>query len=194
MPTSFLKKTAFYLLFWVMASIAFSISLYEVTSVLFILICIVSFLTDQEKRLFSRRWTLLLVVYFSANLLSLTQTHYPYDSWKGLFRVARSILLCLSVIYAVDTEEKFRKLFFWCLSVAFFIAADGLLQGFTGYEIIRHRKMTGYLENSGRITATFHHANDFSAYLALTLLFFVGFLSEAKNLRLSAIRIIALLL
>ena len=192
MLTDSLKKISFFVLFLVIASLAFSISFYEITSILFILISIFLFLTDTDKQVLRGRWALFFTVYFIVNLLSLTQTHYPADSWKGILRVTRSILLCLSVIYTVDSEEKFRKLFFWCLWVAFFISVDGLLQGFTGYEVIRHRNVTGYLENGGRITSTFRHANDFAAYLTLMLIFFAGILSEAKSLKLSAIKIIAL--
>ena len=125
MPTDLLKKVAFYLLFAVIASIAFSVSMYEITSILFILISVLSFLKDPNKRIWRGRMIVFFIVYFLANLLSLTQTHFPADSWKGIFRVARSMLLCLSVIYTVDSEEKFKKLFLWCLGVAFFISMTG---------------------------------------------------------------------
>ena len=194
MPIDFLKKAAFFSLLGVIASAAFSISFYEITTVIFILLSMTAFFLDPDKKLLQRRWVIFFGVYFLANLLSLTQTHYPTDSLKGLLRIARLILLCFSVIYTVDSKEKFKKIFLWYLGVAFFIAADGLFQGIAGYEVIRQRAMTKYFEDTGRITGTFRHANDFSAYLALTLFLFIGILSEAKNLLLPLKKTIPLFL
>ena len=180
-----LKRIAFYSLAGVILSLSFSISLYEVTSVIFVLSAAAAMILSRDTRLLKSRWMIFLLLYLAANLLSLTQSHYPIDSLKGIVRVLRLGLLSLGVIYIIDSEEKFTKIFKWSLLVGFLIALDGLVQGFTGFELIRQREMTAYALNAGRVTASFRHANDFSAYLTLLIFFFVGVAAEAKNLKLS---------
>ena len=71
------------------------------------------------------------------------------------------------------------------MAVALVIGLDGVIQHFTGFEWIRHRPMTAYLEGFERVTSAFGHANDFSAYITLAFFFFAGVLAEKKNLKLS---------
>lgn len=188
-----LKRIAFYSLGGVLLSLSFSISLYEIFSVIFVLSAVSAMVLSRDTRILRSRWMIFLLIYLAANLLSLTQSHHPFDSFKGIVRVFRLALLSLGVIYIIDSEEKFVKIFKWSLLVALLIGLDGLLQGFTGFELIRQRAMTAYTSNVGRVTSAFTHANDFSAYLALMIFFFVGIAVDAKNIKLSLRQLIFVL-
>ncbi len=185
MLTDKLKILAFWLLLASIFTITFSISLYEITSVAFVLVSLAAMATDRGTPALKGRWMLFLAVYFAANALSLTQSHYMADSLKGLLRVFRSCALCVSVIYALDTEDKFLKAFQWYLAVAFIIALDGFYQVWYSADLLRGRTMTNFTAESGRVTAAFNQANDFSAYITLALFFFIGVLAALPKLRLS---------
>ena len=109
------------------------------------------------------------------NLLSVTQSGYLWTSARGVFKVLRQILLCLAVIFVLDSGGKLKKIIQWILAVGFFISIDALVQGSTGFEFLRGRKMTPLLANIGRLTGPFHHANDFSAYLTVLFILFLSF-------------------
>ena len=142
-------------------TVTFSISLYEIISILFVVVTMTAMIFDHDRRALKGRWMIFLTVYFIANVFSLTQTHYMADSLKGMLRVFRSIALCTGVIYALDTEDKFLKAFKWCLMVAFFIGLDGLIQAAIGFDLLRHRPLTNFVDGAGRVTASFRQANDF---------------------------------
>ncbi len=179
----FLKKAAYGALFFVIATAAFSNSLFQISSVIFIVLSLLSVIGTRQASFLKNRWAILVAVYFLMNLISLAQSAYLFTSLKSIFAVLRQILLCLSVIYTVDSKDKFKALFqFFCV-VAFMIALDALIQGMVGYDLIRGRKMTPYfLERAGRLTGPFHHANDFSAYLSFVIFLFLGLLPEGLKL------------
>jgi O-antigen ligase len=61
------------------------------------------------------------------------------------------------------------------------ILIDAVIQGLTGRELILGRAMTKYYEDVGRVTATFVHANDFSAFLSVMLFFYLGALMSGRD-------------
>ncbi len=180
-----LKRLAFYSLLAAVASMAFSISLFEITAAVFVISTAWTLCLERDASVFRGKWMLFLALFFAANLLSITRSQYPGDSWKGMFRVLRLSFFLLAVLHTVNTEEKFFKVFKIYLLVAFVIGLDGLIQHFTGIEWIRHRSMTAYREGFARVTSTFGHANDFSAYITLAFFFFAGVLVEDRNVKLS---------
>ena len=190
MLIDFLKRTAFYSLLATVLALSFSITLYEAASVVFVVAAFSAMILERDARLLRGRWFIFIAVYFIANLLSFVHTGYPVDSLKGITRILRLLLLSLGVVYIVDSEEKFKKVFGWTMIVAFCAGVDGLLQGFTGFEIVRQRAMTAYTLTAGRITASFRHSNDFAAYLTLVIFLFLGSLAEFKRSKTSPRKIL----
>ncbi len=184
MPINFFKRAALYALFGVILSLTFSISLYEAASVTLVVCALWAMALEKDFRAFRGPWMIFVLIYFAANLLSLAHSQYMPDSLKGITRVLRLILLAVSVVYIVDSEEKFKKVFWLCLATAFIIGIDGLVQGLSGFEMIRQRVVTAYVPGAARISSSFPHPNDFSAYLTLMLFFFVGILLESRRLKL----------
>ena len=179
MPTERLaKEVATGMLFLVVITMSFSIALFEITSSLFMGLAIISYLQAKPKPSFNKTFLILLSLYFLTNALSLTQSHHLFNSLKGLFRVFRSILLCLSVSYVIDSEKKLRGVYQCFLWVAFFLSVDAILQKITGVEWLRGRSMTAYIGETRRWTGPFHHANDFAAYLSFVIFLFLGLLTD----------------
>ena len=109
----------------------------------------------------------------------------------SFFEIAGTLLIGLALIsivknknyfYVVDSEEKLRKVFQWFLVVAVVICADALLQGITGFEVLRQRPLTDYFGETKRLTGPFSHANNFSAYLSFVVILFLGIVHEGRKL------------
>ena len=179
----FFKDAAFWALFFVIATVAFSNSLFQISSSLFIVLSILAIAGTRQVSFLKNGWGILIAIYFVMNLVSLTQSEYLLTSLRGVFAVLRRILLCLAVVYVVDSEKKFRQLFQFFLCVASLIALDALIQGVLGHDLIRWRSMTPYyVGKASRLTGPFHHANDFSAYLSLVFFLFLGILPKGLKL------------
>ncbi len=173
-----LNDWAFVALFFTVASMAFSISLFEIFSWMFISLCFLSMARSKTTVFLKDPLFVLAVIYFAMSLLSLTQSHYLDASLRGVFKVLKNILLCFSVVYVLDSDEKFKKTVMWLMVVALVIAADALIQGLTGFEPLRQRPMTAYVTGTQRLTGPFGHANDFSAYLSFVALLYLGILRD----------------
>jgi putative inorganic carbon (HCO3(-)) transporter len=168
------KEIAFVVLFGVAATISFSNSLFEITSSVFMALALFSAIGFRRLDLLKTKWGAFLGLYLFLCAASFARSQYPFESWKGLFRVFRCILLSLSVVQVVDSEIKFRRIYHMLLAVAVFICYDALIQGFTGTELLRDRSLTAYSLRTGRITGPFGHANDFAAYLSFVVFLFIG--------------------
>jgi len=175
------RELAFWALLGVMAAVTFSISLFEIFVTALIILSLASFAARREWKVFANPFFLLAGLYFSMNLASLTQTGYWDASLRGMFKIGENILLCLSAFYAVNSEEKLRKVFQWLLIVAFVTNADALIQGITGFEPLRQRPMTAYSGETKRLTGPFSHANNFSAYLSFVVVVFLGVVHDGKR-------------
>ncbi len=180
MPTEvWTKRLAYWAIFPLLAGLATSNSLFTIFSSAFMILSILVFLQEKRWSFFADRWFLCLALFFLLNLASVFQSEYVFHSLRGVFRTFRYLVLCLSVIYVLDTESKWNAVFRWAGIVAFVIGLDAVIQGVTGHEILRHRNRTRYMGEVYRLTGPFPHANDFSAYLSMTLFLFVG---AVKNL------------
>ncbi len=170
-----IKEAAFLVLFFVVLTVTFSISLFEIFSSLFLILSFIAFFKERTPKIFKGAFIFCMAVYFFMNLLSVTQSGYLWTSARGVFKVLRQILLCLAVIFVLDSESKLKKIIQWILAVGLFISIDALAQGLTDVEFLRGRKMTPLLADVGRLTGPFHHANDFSAYLTVLFILFLSF-------------------
>lgn len=179
-----LRELSFFFLLATVVSLACGISLFEISSSVFVVLSLLGMIGARQGRVWRGRWMIFLCLYFLACILSFLPSEHWGDSLKGLFRVARLILLALCVIDAVDSEDRFRKVFWVYLFSAFAISLDGLFQQATGIELLRQRTMTTFHGNIGRITATFPQATDFSGYLSLAVFLFLGLILEGKKLKL----------
>ncbi len=175
------ERGAFLSLLSVIATITFSISLYEAASWALIFFCLVLIVVRRDFRVFNNIFFGLAAVYFLMNVVSISQSSYQDTSFHGVLKVAKNILLCAAGFYALDSEDKFKKIFQWFLIVSFFIGIDALIQGVTGIEFVRLRDMTPYQGTMKRLTGPFHHANDFGAYLSFAVMLFIGAVFFMKN-------------
>ena len=181
------KELAYLLLFPSFLFVTVSITLFAAVSSAVMILALVSMLRSREASIFKEIFFKLLFLYFFINLLSLTQTHYWSESIRGLFKVFRHVLLCVAVGYVLDTPEKIKKLYPFFFIAAAGAALDAFFQGLTGRDLFNVRPMTAYVAQSGRLTGPFRHANDFSAYLSLVGVLYLGvaldglhFLSKKK--------------
>ncbi|MBI3315987.1 MAG: O-antigen ligase family protein [Candidatus Omnitrophica bacterium] len=173
------RSLAYLTLFFVIALGSWSNAFFSIFSILFMLLSLVSVFRTRDFSVFKSPLAVFIAVFIFMNLVSLTQTHYLDNSLRGVFKIFRSGLLCLSAVYVLDTEDKFRKIFHCELIVASLIGLDALIQGVTGHELLRQREMIVYLtDKAWRVTGPFRHANDFSAYLSLMIFFFLGALGQ----------------
>ncbi len=169
-----IKNLAFFLLFPLVLGLAISSSLFEISSSILIVLFLISLLKNRDGRPLRGSLLLSIVVLFLVNLLSLTQTQFPEPSLRGVLKIGQSLMLCVAVAYFVDSEEKFKKIFYGLWATACVVAVDALLQGVIGLDPIRGRPMTPYLyQITARLTGPFHHANDFSAYLSVAIFLFL---------------------
>lgn len=175
------RTLAFPVLFGALATAAFSNSLFEISSSIFLGLWLVDLIARRRTGVFRGAWPLLLAVYVLVNALSVLPAQFAYDSLKGAFRVLRWALLTLAVTDIVDTEEKLSLGFQAILAVIVFIAVDALVQGATGVEILRGRSMTAFYGDTRRVTGPFPHTNDFSAYLCLAVFAFAAAAAASKG-------------
>lgn len=169
-----LRQAAWFSLMAAAASLAFSITLYEASSILFIVLSLAVMVLERDFSVFRKTLTIFIGLFCAVTLISVSQSGYLWDSWKGVFRVVRCALLCLSVIVILDDEKKWRATFWVVVSVAVIVVLDGLFQGLFGFEPLRQREMTAYTAEIQRVTATFRHANNFAAYLCLAIFYMIG--------------------
>ncbi len=179
-----LKRLAFAALLAAVATITFSISLFEISAGATMLLTIIAVAKKRDVGRVRGFFLCAALAYFAFNLISLTQSHYAAPSLRGIFKVFRHVLLGLSVLYLVDSEDKFKsvlRVMFW---TALVIGADAVYQGLSGEDFLRGRGMTAYIGNIQRLTGPFRHANDFSAYLSLIfVVFVVAFFERAQIFR-----------
>lgn len=179
----FEKKAAVLALFFTIISNSFSIAFFEFFSSVLMGFVLLGLLRSRKAEFGATRIFLwLAAVYFAINLFSVTQSSYPTESWRGIFRVFRHVFLSAAVLYTVDSEAKLRKMFYCLAATALVIGLDALIQGLTGFEILRHRPMTPFFGETKRLTGPFGHANDFSAYLTVVFFVFFGFIQRGQAL------------
>lgn len=169
-------------LFGVILTITFSNSLFQIFSGALMALAIYHALLTRRLPKLPRLLWAALALFFVANLLSYLRSEYPVETSKGVFRVFRHVMLCLSAASVLESFKQFRRAFEWTVIVAAAIATDALLQGIFGVDPIRWRVMTPYTETIGRLTGPFHHANDFAAYLTFSVVLLAALVQDGRAL------------
>lgn len=173
---------AYYSLYAVAAGLAVSNALFSIALFIFLASAALSVIETRNVGGLKNKFSLLLFIFIVANGLSIVQSSHWAASAEGLFKVCRSAAIALMVIYVLDTEEKIKNLYIALLIIAVVIAVDGLFQRVTGYDLLRFKKTTPYIQESGgRLTGPFNHANDYAAFLSLHIFLFIGFLRDTHR-------------
>jgi len=106
-----------------------------------------------------------LTFFIGITLLSVVFGYYPIESFNSFFtKFLQSVFTCLLFVEAVNSRRKikiFLNIFLISITLVFI---NGLFQYFTGEGFLRHRELF-----DGRVSSSFHHANDFGAYLVTIL-------------------------
>ena len=105
-----IKEAAFLVLFPAVFAVTLSVSFFEIFSGLFIVLSLIAFFKAEDGRDFRSAFVCCAIVYFFMNLLSVTQSDYWWASARGVFKVFRQVLLCFSVIFILDSEDKIKKI------------------------------------------------------------------------------------
>lgn len=179
---SFTKELAFRTLFAVIFFLPSSISLFEIASWAFILLAAWSLAVGRDFSRLRQPFAACAVAYLFFACLSLTQSAHLEASWRGVFKVVRSLLLCFAAVYVVDSPARFKTLFKWFLAVAVLMAVDAMAQGWLKKDPLRGRGMIPFHGDVKRLTGPFRHANDFSAYLSFVIFLFLGVVLESRRL------------
>ena len=179
--TQELKRWAFLALIGSFVAASFSNSFFEIFTGAFLCLSLLALVLEKRFDVFKSLFGLVVCIYFLVAVLSLTQSSYWATSLKGVFRVLRCALMSFFVIYLVEDERRFKKIFYVFAVSAFLIGLDALLQGVSGIEFLRGRPMTPFSAEVGRVTGPFQHANDFSAYLSLVIFIFLGMIYFLKK-------------
>lgn len=179
MPTdNGFKKAAFYAMLAVIPAATVSNSLFEIASIALMILALISFFIEKRWEIIRGWFAGLILLYLIACAASFLATDYPKESWRGLFKVVRHALLCLSVVYVADDRKKIVLMFRVAMVVAIVIGLDALYQWFFGVDLFRARESNPYLGEIHRVTGPYKHANDFAAYLCLTLFVLLSFAKE----------------
>lgn len=171
-------------------------------------ICMSNAITDAAIFLIITTWFLLLItkkqkpsflndkilcvligVFILANVLSFFNTGFLINSFRGMLKVVKFLLLFLaSLDFFRDKVSRLRYSFCFIL-ISLFIYFDALWQNAFGVDIFRHHRLIA-IESARRLTASFNDPNNFAGYIivsllvAMALLFASGFLSK-KNIGIS---------
>lgn len=172
--TVFLESAALVSLGGTVLFLPISMSPYQIFHGIFLGLSLLLFLNSERKAEFKTVFVALLGAYLLFNFISLTQTEYLQPSLRGITKVVRQALFCLSVFFILDTEKKFRWIFHWWILIGFIVCLDAFTQKWAGFELFRGRVMTPFIHGVGRVTGPFHHANDFAAYLTILFFLFVA--------------------
>ncbi|MBI3252161.1 MAG: O-antigen ligase family protein [Candidatus Omnitrophica bacterium] len=176
MRTDF-KTAAFWALAALLAAIPFSNALFEIASCAFIGFFLLSLFQKKDFIFFRQTFFTLILIYFLMNLLSFARTEYPDASVRGLLKVLKNILLCAGAAYVIDSEKRFRAVFWTILIAAVFAGLDAWIQGMRGVDLLG-RHPTAFYGTVGRLTGPFRHANDFAAYLSVVFFLFLAAVTD----------------
>ena len=87
------KELAYLSFFATLAAAAFSNSLFEISSSVFMVLWILLVAAERRWGVLKNKWAYLLAAYALVNFLSVSQTAYLHEALKGAFRVLRWTIL-----------------------------------------------------------------------------------------------------
>lgn len=109
-----------------------------------------------------------LCFYLGAVVLSMGNTPLIDASLQGLLRAVKYFTLYLVASQVIRTENRFRWLIRALVLVAFLSCLNALHQWLTGWDF-RHKFSILYIDGIQRLTGSFHHPNNFAAFLVTTI-------------------------
>ena len=113
--------------------------------------------------------TLPLCFRFLAGLLSMLNTVSVPTSLRGLFKIAKAIAIFTVTADVMRTKRRIMILMQAVTAGAAVIALDGFLQVIFGFDPVYRHPVGNAPGGIPRLTATFHHANDFALYAVSVL-------------------------
>jgi len=116
-----------------------------------------------------------LLAYCLIVILSYFWSEYPAASFRGVFKIAQQITVCiLSSTLLTAKKESLRFFEMATLALVAWVCFNGYYQYFSGYDLMRHFPIAGFSEG-GRITGSFKVYTMLAAFLILILpyLFFL---------------------
>ena len=160
----------FYLL---VIAIPFSRAIVEIASTLIIMAWLLKKIFQRDLSIPYTPLALLIPLFVLLNIISMHNTSFGYVSIRGLAKIFQYLMIFFIVVDYMDKPRFFEKLVHLSLIVCSFIAVDGLIQYFIGFDLIRQRHMD-VVAGKNRMTASFEHPNDFGAYLVLIIPLFMS--------------------
>ena len=119
-----------------------------------------------------------IAVFLIINFLTVITSQFPRASIEGFVgKALEGVFIYFAFVEGISTKKRI-KTFLAIFTISFFlICIDGLYQYFIGHDFIR-----GHIFD-GRISSSFRAANDFAAYLVVTIpvLFYLSLLSFPKE-------------
>ncbi|MCG3175934.1 MAG: hypothetical protein MOGMAGMI_00871 [Candidatus Omnitrophica bacterium] len=177
-----LRRAAFVALCGVLLSSTWSISLFVISSVALFVIGGTHLAVERRRPYPGESWQWALVAYVLVVGSTLLVSDYPYESFRGLLKVARQALLCVCAVWVLSHPGRLRRCALLWMGVAALTVADAWVQGLTGREPLLGRAMTPFHGDTLRWTGPYKHANDFSAFLTLAVFpFLSGALDRASR-------------
>ncbi len=164
-------------------AVTFSTSLVEIFSSIMIGAWLIKKAIDRDWKGLNSAPFKILLIFFLWTVLSTVNSDYFKESFRGIFKVVEYSLIFVVAATSLG-EEKVARRFLYVLSAsAFLICINGLIQYYTGFDLIRHRGLITK-DSLHRISASFVHPNDFGTYLFVVGTIFISFLiSRGARLR-----------
>jgi len=120
---------------------------------------------SKDRKLFiPRKFIILSCLYILSVSLSLINSEYFLNSYRGLLRNIKYIVFCWVVLETLSLRKNLRIFILVLLGGMSLALLDGLYQNFWGVDFIRGR-MINPIESLRRVSASFVHPNDFGCYL-----------------------------
>ena len=181
---------AFYLL---AMGVTFSTALTEISTISIIILMVIKKILTRDYSFPGGTLSCILLVFAAWNLLSFYNTSYLYESFRGFLKIFKYTLLFIAVIDYFNSRLKIKRYLLYLIGVSFIIALDGIVQYFSGVDLIRHRVIDP-LDHLHRVSASFVHSNDFGAYLVVVLTIFLSvFFSSTRKFKGRILLLIAIL-
>ena len=130
---------------------------------------LLSWWMTQPRRMPHPRATVPLLLWLAAGLCSLPQSIHLLSSLRGIAKVLEEIAIVLATAHVITTSRHLARLA-WAMMIGATLASlDGLVQLVRGSDLVYHMEAGIALSGLPRLTAAFHHANDFGVYGASLL-------------------------
>lgn len=165
--------------------LCFSSALTDIFLWLSFSLCVLSLLASRQWPTLPDRTTLILLgLFLTTVVISMFVSEHSKQSFRGLIKVLRQIVVFVLVYHTFQTVQSKNKLLLVVLLSFLVLVSDGYFQYIFGFDFIRGFKPQA--ASSGlRISASFEQYGKLAAYLCTVLPFIVGwafwFRKQAEN-------------